>query len=168
VTAAELLAHAAVEEGLYAQAMPSFGAERRGAPVQAFNRISDKPVRTRMAVRSPDVVVVIDESLLSLNGVVSGLKDSSTFIASSSKPPAEVRRRLGLSCRVATVDALRLAREVLGAPITNTPMLGAFVKAVGVVKLDTVVKKVVERFGPRLGPKNAEVVKKAYEATVVE
>ncbi len=167
VTAAELLAHAAIEEGLYAQAMPSFGPERRGAPVQAFNRLSDKPIRTRGAIKQPDVVVVIDEGLLHLSEVSEGLKESSVLIACSSKAPSELKEELGLRCRVASVNALKIAREVLGVPITNTSMLGAFVKAAGIVKLDTVLAKVEERFGLKLGPRNVEVVRKAFEATEV-
>jgi len=167
VTAAELLARAAIEEGLYAQASPTYGTERRGAPVLAFNRLSDQPIRLRGVVTSPDVVVVIDEGLLQLKEVLQGLKEGSTFIACSSRPAAELKRRLRLEGRVASVDALKIAYEVLGAPITNTTMLGAFVKAASVVKLDTVVRKVEEHFGPKWGPRNAEAVRRAYEATEV-
>jgi len=169
VTAAELLAHAAIEEGLYAQAMPSFGAERRGAPVQAFNRISDRPIRTRGSIKEPDVVVVIDETLLSLEEVVEGIKPTGVFIASTPLGPGELKAKLGLKCRVATVDALKVAREVLGASITNTPMLGALIKVTGLVKLETVLGKVEERFGPKLGPLNVKAVRRAYEeARVVD
>jgi len=167
VTAAELLARAAIEEGLYAQATPSYGTERRGAPVLAFNRLSDQPIRLRGMIASPDVVVVIDESLLQLKEVLHGLKEGSTFIACSSRPAPELKGRLGLEGRVASVDALRIAYELLGAPITNTAMLGAFVRAAGVVRLDTVVRKVEEYFGPKHGPRNAEVVRRAFEATGV-
>jgi len=167
VTAAEILAHAAIEEGFYAQAMPSFGAERRGAPVQAFNRISDKPIRTRGSIKEPDVVVVIDETLLGLSEVVEGIKPSGVFVASTSMKPGELREKLGVKCKVATVDALKVAREVLKVPITNTSMLGAFAKAVGIVKLETLLSKVEERFGPKLGPLNVEAVKRAYEETEV-
>lgn len=167
VTAAEILAQAAIDEGLYAQAMPSFGPERRGAPVQAFNRISDRPIRTRGVVRSPDVVVVIDEGLLGMREVLEGVKRSSSLVACSSRPAAEVKRALKLEGPVASVNALRIALKTLGVPVTNTPMLGAFVRAVGIVSLSTVLKRVEERFGPKLGPKNVEAVKSAYEATEV-
>ncbi|MCX8205079.1 MAG: 2-oxoacid:acceptor oxidoreductase family protein [Candidatus Nezhaarchaeota archaeon] len=167
VTAAEILAQAAIEEGLHAQAMPSFGPERRGAPVQAFNRISDKPIRTRGVVKRPDVVIVIDEGLVALKEVLEGMKEGSKLVTCSSKPAKEVKRMLGLQGPVASVDAIRIALETLGASITNTPMLGAFVKAVGIVSLGAVVSKVEERFGAKLGPKNAEAVRRAYEATEV-
>ncbi len=167
VTAAELLAHAAIDEGLYAQAMPSFGAERRGAPVQAFNRLSDKPIRTRGSIKSPDVIVVIDETLLKLSEVLEGIKPETSFIVCTSRPPAELKKMLSLECKVASINALKIAREILKVPITNTSMLGAFAKVVGIVKLDTLLNKVEERFGPKLGPRNVEAVKRAYEETEV-
>lgn len=167
VTAAEILAQAAIDEGLYAQAMPSFGPERRGAPVQAFNRISDKPIRTRGPVRSPDVLVVIDEGLMRFKEIFEGVKDSGSLVACSSRPASELKKQLGLGGAVASVDAVKIALNTLGLVVTNTPMLGAFVKATGVVSLGTVVKRVEERFGAKLGPMNAEAVRRAYELTEV-
>ncbi|MEM4700277.1 MAG: 2-oxoacid:acceptor oxidoreductase family protein [Candidatus Nezhaarchaeales archaeon] len=167
VTAAEILAQAAIEEGLYAQAMPSFGPERRGAPVQAFNRISDRPIRARGIVRSPDVLVIIDEGLMRFKEVFEGMKSSSSLVVCSLRPASEIKRALGLEGVVASVDAIGIALKELGVAVTNTPMLGAFVRATGLVSLSTVAKKVEERFGAKLGPRNAEAVRRAYEATEV-
>ena len=129
VTSAELAALAAIEEGKYAQAFPSFGPERRGAPVMAFVRISDKPIVTREKVYTPDYVIVLDPTLLKLVNVEAGLKKGGTVIVNSSKSAAQIRKETGIKAKLAVVDASKIAVEIMRVPITNTTMLGAFVKA---------------------------------------
>jgi len=168
VTSAELLARAAINEGKYAQAFPSFGAERRGAPVLAFVRISENaPIRIRAEVAEPDVVVVLDSGLLRIVDVTSGLKDKGTFVVNTKKPAEEIASEFGAKWRLATVDASKIAQELLGVPITNTTMVGALIKATGVIELESLVKPLKERFG-RLAERNINAMKRAYEETTVK
>jgi len=129
VTSAELLALAAIGEGKYAQAFPSFGPERRGAPVVAFCRIDDERIRIRANIYEPDIVVVLDASLLTIVNVAAGLKPNGLVVTTSKDSPEKVRETLGIKTRVAAVDAVKIAREILGVPITNTTMLGSLVRA---------------------------------------
>ncbi len=168
VTSAELLAQAAISEGKYAQAFPSFGPERRGAPVLAFVRINSKePVRVRTEIKEPDVVVVLDPGLLSIMNVASGLKANGMVIINTRKQAEQLRKEFGFNWPLATIDATSIAKEILGIPITNTTMVGALVKATGIVKLESLVEPLKHRFG-RLAERNIEAMKKAYEQTLVE
>jgi len=168
VTAAELLAQAAISEGKYAHAFPSFGPERRGAPVLAFVRISNnEPLRIRAGITQPDVVVVLDPGLLTIVDATSGLKENGIFVVNTKKSGQQIRDELGIKWRLATVDANKIAREVLGILITNTTMVGALVKSTGMVKLESLVEPLKKRFG-RLAERNINAMKKAYEETVVK
>jgi len=168
VTAAELLAQAAISEGKYAHAFPSFGPERRGAPVLAFVRISNnEPLRIRAGITQPDVVVVLDPGLLTIVDATSGLKENGIFVVNTKKSGEQIRDELGIRWRLATVDANKIAREVLGILITNTTMVGALVKATGLVELKSLVEPLKNRFG-RLAERNINAMKKAYEETVVK
>jgi len=168
VTSAELLARAAINEGKYASAFPAFGAERRGAPVVAFLRInSKKPIRVRAEIDEPDVVVVLDPRLLHIVNVTSGLKEGGMLIINTIKPLKEVESELGTKWNIALVDATKIAREVLGVPIVNTAMIGALLKATGVVKTESLVEPLQYHF-PRLAEKNVRAIKRAYEETSVK
>jgi pyruvate ferredoxin oxidoreductase gamma subunit len=168
VTSAEILAQAAISEGKYAQAFPSFGPERRGAPVQAFVRVDpDHPVRVRSSITEPDVVVVLDPSLLSIVDVTSGLKPGGIVIINTVKTPGKIHEETGIKARIATIGATKIAQEVLGVPITNTTMIGAVIKATGVVQPESTFEPLKRRFG-RLGERNIEVMKRAYAETVIE
>jgi len=162
VTSVEMLALTAIGEGKYAQGFPSFGPERRGAPVAAFNRIDDEQIKVRSAVYKPDVVVVLDPSLVGLVNVTEGLKPDGTLIVNTPKSPEELKKELNFKGRVATVDASKIAWEELGVPITNTTMLGALIKVLDIVKLDSVKEPIEHRFG-RIAQKNLAALKKAYE-----
>ncbi len=167
VTSAELLAQAAISEGKFAQAFPSFGPERRGAPVLAFVRISDKQLRIRAGITEPDVVVVLDPSLLRIVNVASGLKDGGVLVINTRKSVEEIRSEFDIKQRLATIDATKVARELLGVPITNTTMVGALIKATDVVRLESVVEPLRHRFG-RLAERNINAMKRAYEETIVK
>ena len=168
VTSAELVARAAIDEGKYAQAFPAFGAERRGAPVIAFVRInSDKPIRIRAEVTEPDIVVVLDPSLLRVVDVASGLKAQGMLVVNSKKQPEQVKEEFGFDGSLATVDATTIARELLGVNIVNTSMIGALLKATGVVSLESLVEPLRQRFG-RLAERNIDAMKRAYEETVIK
>ncbi len=167
VTSAELLAQAAINEGNYAQAFPAFGAERRGAPVIAFVRIDDShPIRIRAEITEPDIVVVLDPTLLRVVNVASGLKSDGIQVVNTPKEPADIRREFGITGTLATVDATMIARELLGVPIVNTAMIGALLKAAGLVKLESLIEPLKERFG-RLAERNINAMQRAYEVTVV-
>jgi len=166
VTSAELVARAAIDEGKYAQSFPSFGPERRGAPVIAFLRISNEFIRTRTAIYEPDIVIVLDPGLLHAVDVTSGLKKNGKIIVNSRKSPAELRSQFAYEWPVATVNATRIARETIGMPITNTAMIGALLKVTQAVKFDSVVEQLRERFGAR-AKGNIEASKRAYKETVI-
>jgi pyruvate ferredoxin oxidoreductase gamma subunit len=161
------LAQAAINEGKYAQAFPSFGPERRGAPVLAFVRISNEPIRIRAEITEPDVVVVLDPSLLRMINVASGLKNEGTLVVNTRKSAEEIRTEFGIKWRLATIDATKIAQELLGVPITNTTMIGALIKATSVVDLESLVAPVNKRFH-RLADRNINAMKRAYEETSVK
>ena len=166
VTSVELLALAAIEEGKYAQGFPAFGPERRGAPVMAYNRISEKPIRIRSGIYQPDVVVVLDPSLMGLVNVTDGLKPGGLLIVNTAKPEKEIRDMLKYTGRLATVDATHIAREELGIPIANTTMLGAILKATRVLKFESLDAPIEERFG-RIAAKNKNALKRAYDSVKI-
>ncbi len=174
VTAAEILAEAAIEDGKYALAFPEYGAERRGAPVLAFTRIDDKPILEREPILEPNVVVVLDSSLTP-EVYMKGLREDGVIILNTSRSIDEVRehiRALGLKPpkKIALVNATEIALKWLRVPIVNTSMLGALVRVTGAVSLDTLTKIVYERFSSRstrLGEANVSAVKEAYEKVIV-
>lgn len=167
VTSAELLALAAIAGGKFAQAFPSFGPERRGAPVIAFARIADKQIRNRTAVRTPDAVLVLDPSLLSIVNTSDGLADGGFQVVNSNKTAAELRDTYGLQGKLAVVNANHIAIEEIGRAITNTTMLGALVKATGLVERDLLVQEIKNRFG-RIAEGNIKAFNRAFEECVVE
>jgi len=162
VTSAELVARAAISEGKYAQSFPSFGPERRGAPVLAFLRISDAFIRIRTDIYEPDIVVVLDPGLLRAVDVTSGLKDKGKVIVNSSKSPADLKSEFGYKWPVATVNATKIAGETIGMPITNTAMIGALIKVTGAAKMEALAEQLQERFGAR-AKGNIEAMNRAYK-----
>jgi len=162
VTSVELLALAAIEEGKFAQGFPAFGPERRGAPVLAFNRVNDKQIMVRSGIYTPDVVVVLDSSLVKLVNVTEGLKPDGILIVNTTHSPQEIREQLKYPGKIFTVDATHIAREELGTPITNTTMLGALIKATKVIKLDSLKGPLEHRFG-KIAQKNIKACKRAFE-----
>lgn len=166
VTSAELLATAAINSGKYAQAFPSFGPERRGAPVVAFCRIDDEPIRLRANIVSPDYVLVLDPSILRIVNVTEGLKQDGTLITNTRYTCEEIRKELDVKHRLATVNATHIALATIRLPITNTTMLGALVKASGAVEKDALKEPFEERFG-RLAEKNIAACDRAYDETEI-
>jgi pyruvate ferredoxin oxidoreductase gamma subunit len=165
VTSAELLARAAISEGKYAQAFPSFGPERRGAPVLAFDRISaDEPIRVRAEITEPDAVVILDSGLISIVDVAAGLKKGGKIVVNTKKSPEDIAADFDSNWGLAVVDATTIAQELLGVNIVNTTMLGALLKATGVVKIESLFEPLEDRFG-RLAERNINAMKKAFEDT---
>lgn len=169
VTAAEILASAAAIEGKWVQAFPSFGAERRGAPVQAYTRISDEPIYDRSFIYEPDVVVVLDEGLLDAdrNNIMLGLKPYGKLAVNSCQEPRVLAKKLRFSSDIATVDATSIAIEALGVPIVNTAILGAVVRIVNVARKESVMEVMKKKFPPALAEKNLKAFTVAYDRTVV-
>ena len=166
VTSAELLAQAAITEGKYAQAFPSFGPERRGAPVQAFNRIDPKEhVRLRVDITEPDHVVVLDPNLLKQVKVTSGLKEGGYVIVNTRKTIDEIKKEFNITFPVATVNATKIARENK-IPTVNTTVLGAVIKITGVVDKKSVVEPLRNRFG-KLADVNIKAMETAYEQVAI-
>lgn len=169
VVASQLLVEAAFREGKDVQAFPYFGVERRGAPVTAFAKISDKPIRDRSEIYNPNYVIVLDPSLVTVVDVLDGLVEDGMVLVNTEKSPEE----LGFENvkRIATVDATSIAIEhKLGsktAPIVNSAILGAFAKASGLVSLDSLVASILAN-APAKKEENAEAAKDAYNVVKVK
>ena len=158
VTAAVTLADVlSSEKGKYVQAFPEFGAEKRGAPILAFNRISQKPIRSHSQVYYPDIVVVTDPSLLGLVDIADGAKDDAIFLMNTTFDVPMIRERLKLGGRkIYSLDAYTIARDELGRAIPNVPMVAALVKVIGLMDLDKFRKNIEVSLSKKL---RAEVVK---------
>jgi pyruvate ferredoxin oxidoreductase gamma subunit len=167
VTSAEIVATAAIGAGKFAQAFPSFGPERRGAPVVAFARISEEKIMDRTAVLRPDAVIVLDPALIKMVKVADGLGEDGFLIVNTSKDKDEVILHTGFKGNLALVNANKISIEVIGRAITNMVMLGALVKATGLVKPEQIEGIILERFGGLLGQKNVEAMKRAAKETVI-
>ncbi len=164
VIASEVLASAFFKEGKYVQAFPAFGVERRGAPVTAFTRVDEQPIRIRHFIYEPDHIIILDPTLIENTQVDGGLKENGWIVINTDKAPKSFGRFSRF--RVATVDANRIAIEHrLGsptAPIVNTAILGAFAKITGMVGVDSLVEAMAE-FVPANKAGNAAAIKEAYE-----
>jgi pyruvate ferredoxin oxidoreductase gamma subunit len=165
VTSAELVAQAAIHEGIYAQAFPNFGPERRGAPVLAFLRVSDKQIRIRSKVYQPDVIVILDPTLLSSANPTNGLKKDGFVVINSNKSEDELRK-LFPGFKIASVDGSRIAREEMGVPITNTTMLGSLIKATKIIDLASLELPIKNRFG-LIAQKNVNAYTRAFSETQI-
>ena len=172
-TAALLFGEAALETGLYIQAFPEYGPERTGAPVASFNRLSKKPIRIHSGVTNPDVVLVLDPTLIGKVDVLEGLPDDGVLIINTKKTPEEIRKDLNIQGKkLYTVDAYSVSMETIGKAIPNTPMLGSLIKATNLLNFDhlleSVKKKLKIKFRGKpeeIVDKNIEAIKKAYQET---
>jgi len=170
VTASNILATAAYLDGYRGvQAFPFFGSERRGAPVSAFIRLSDREIRTRSLIYEPDVVIVLDPSLPTQIDVAAGVKRDGCIILNTPRKPSEVSFKGDF--KIATVDASSIAEElnlkVAGIPIYNTPMLGVFSKATNLVRLESIKEAIVKHFGGKRAELNVKAAEIAYQRTMV-
>lgn len=161
VTSTELLARAAISQGKYSQSFPSFGPERRGAPVQAFLRISDEPIRIRTNVYEPDIVIIVDPLLMQTQDMTVGLKPGGKILINTTKSFEEMKSKFG-NWEIAVVNAKEIALETIKLPITNTALMGAFAKFTGAVDISFIEEQIKERFGSRAGA-NIEAMKRAIE-----
>ncbi|MGD8843135.1 MAG: 2-oxoacid:acceptor oxidoreductase family protein [Gammaproteobacteria bacterium] len=161
VVAAYLLASAAFAEGRYGQAFPAFGAERRGAPVTAFVRIADAPIRRRCEVRLPDFLIIQDQALLRVQGVLDGLKPGGGILVNSNGPSSELSAEYDRE--MVSMPATALATEVLGRPVPNTALLAAFLSLTGMLPREALVKALAARFRGKVLEKNTQLIGRAAE-----
>jgi pyruvate ferredoxin oxidoreductase gamma subunit/phenylglyoxylate dehydrogenase gamma subunit len=163
VKAGEILVHASVAEGGFGNSMPFFGFERQGAPVTSFVRLDDKKIRPKNKVYHPHAVLVLDPSLLISSNVFEGLRNDAILVVNTRSADVKAIVRSDKVKTVAYMDATRLALELLGKPITNTIMLGVFIRVTGWVGKEQMEKKVDMFFGGR----NVEAFRAGYDNTVI-
>ena len=173
VTAAKLVADTALMQGAYIQAMPEYGPERTGAPLKAYTRVCDEPIEIHNNITDPDVVVVLDDTLLEIVDVTEGLKDDGVIVLNTELTNEEARKLLGVgeNTKVATVDASGIAMDTIKRDIPNTPIVGALAKATGIVPVDLVKERLTETFGKKFSQEmidaNLSSVDRAYEEVSV-
>ncbi len=169
VTAAKVLADACLSGGRHVQAFPEYGPERAGAPLRAFNRISSEPIRMHCPVLKPQVISVVDPTLIDVINVAEGATEKAVFIINTSKDPKEVREKLRVfpEQKVFTVDATKIAIECIGRALPNAAMLGAVCKATDLVSLDHLLEDVKKSFGKKFSQKiiegNLKATTRGYE-----
>lgn len=169
-TGSSLLGEAIVSMGRYVQAFPDYGPERMGAPMRAYNRISDEPITIHCGVAAPQVVLVLDPSLLGKVDVTQGLPEDGTIIINTAKNPSEIRTKLKLKGRkLYTVDADRISTETIGRSFPNTPMLGALIKTTNVVPINEILESTRHRLTKKFRNKpeaiegNIKAIERAYQ-----
>jgi len=174
-TASLLLGEACLGEGRHIQAFSEYGPERMGAPVQSFNRVSDERIRLRCNVTAPQVVVVLDDSLIGPVDVTEGLPAGGKIIVNTAVSAAEMRRRLKLTDgEVFTVDASRIAKETIKRDIPNTPMLGALARVTGILKLESLLEDTRKRLEKKFASKpevitgNLQAMERGYQEVTHE
>ena len=170
-TAALLFADAALASGKYVQAFPEYGPERMGAPVASFNRIASKPILIHSGVTNPDVVIVLDPTLTDSIDVTEGVSQDGVIIVNTEKSVADIKNDLGIAgnIKVFAVDASTISKETIGRDIPNTPMLGALIKATGILDfnemMDDIRKKLEKKFKskPEVVAGNVKAIERAYK-----
>ena len=171
-TVAEFLALVALNEGKYSQGFPEYGPERSGAPIKGYTRISEGRIKMHSAIYHPDIVLVLDSSLLDSVNVCDGLKEGGIVIINTTIPIPELEAKYSFlkGKKVWTLDANKIAKDEIGKAIPNMPILGALVKASGVVKMDSVINDIRAEFTKKFSPKilegNINAVKRAYEEVI--
>ncbi|MFA6047840.1 MAG: 2-oxoacid:acceptor oxidoreductase family protein [Parcubacteria group bacterium] len=166
-SAAEILAQAALHEGKFVQAFPSFGPERSGAPTKTYVRISNHEIRTREPIVDPDIVIVLDETLLEATKVTEGLDKNEALIINSQKPAHEIGEMIKFNGKIYPVDANGISMEIVGQPRPNTVILGKIVKIAEIVKLESVVSEFRKIFEGKIGKENCDknilAIERAYD-----
>jgi pyruvate ferredoxin oxidoreductase gamma subunit len=174
VTAAKVLADACLSGGRYVQAFPEYGPERSGAPLRAYNRISNKEIRMNCPVLKPHVVSIVDATLLDGINVTEGSTKNAIFIVNTSKNPKEIRERLKAAPgqKVVTIDATKIAIECIGRALPNAPMLGVICKITNIISLDQLLEDIRKSFGNKFSQKiidgNLEAARRGYEEVIEE
>jgi pyruvate ferredoxin oxidoreductase gamma subunit len=169
VTAVKVFADACLSGGRYVQAFPEYGPERAGAPLRAFNRISDKPLRLHCPVTKPNIVVVVDATLLDSVKITDGTPDDAAFIVNSSKDPKAIREKIKAkpTQKIFTIDATKISIETIGRPMPNASLVGTVAKVSGLLSLEAALIDVKKSFGEKFPQKiidgNLEATRRGYE-----
>jgi len=166
--AVRTLARAAINQGKFAQGMPEFGAERMGAPIRAYTRISNSKFSLYCAIVNPDIVVILDPSLINMVNVTEGLKKNGKVLINTAQSPDEIRKQFNLNnYQIYTIDATGISVAELGRPMPNTPMLGTLTKVVGMIDLNDLLKDIKhdfsEKFSPKVVEANVKSIKRGFE-----
>lgn len=159
VTAAKMLGEACLIAGKFVQAFPEFGPERMGAPVRAYNRVSDEPIRLHSQVTNPRYVLIADPTLIGTVGVTDGAPEDAVFIVNTHRSPAEMRTELGLNgkgAKVYTLDASKISLETIGRQMPNTPLLGALAKVTSIATLESLIDNFKEHYAKKFSAKVIE------------
>ncbi|MCK5235971.1 MAG: 2-oxoacid:acceptor oxidoreductase family protein [Deltaproteobacteria bacterium] len=178
VTAAKLLGETGLFEGKYVQAFPEFGPERMGAPVKAYNRLSDEQIKMHCQVTAPSVVLIVDPTLIGMDlaggmetsgGVTEGALEDGIFIVNTPHAPSEMRKKLELlpTQKVFTVDAAHISIDTIGRLLPNTPMLGALTKVTGIIEFDSLISNFKDNYSKKFSEKilngNVDAMKRGFE-----
>src|SRR6056297_79840 len=166
VTASELIAIAAFEDGLYSQAFPSFGVERTGSPIEAYTRIDKKPIKLREHIYNPDILIVLDASLLHVINVAHGCDEETSIVVNTAKDKKDLGLKLPPE-NIYTIDATKIALNIIGKDIANTTILGAFAHNTGEISLEGLKKAVAQKFqekGKKIIDKNTKAVERSYNS----
>jgi pyruvate ferredoxin oxidoreductase gamma subunit len=167
-TASQFIVEAALDQGKYIKAFPEYGPERRGAPIVAYAKISDKPIYSYAPVTKPDIVMVIDDTLIGFVDVTEGLKSSGILIVNTDMPLAKIKQKIKFKGKIHIVDATKISIDLVGKNLPNIPMLGALVKITNVVSMDSLKNKINEKFLKKIGDektkKTVETLIKGYES----
>ncbi len=169
VTAVKVFADACLSGGRYVQAFPEYGPERAGAPLRAFNRVSDKPLRLHCPVTKPNIVVVVDATLLDSVKITDGTPDDAAFIVNSSKDPKAIREKIKAkpTQKIFTIDATKISIETIGRPMPNASLVGTVAKVSGLLSLEAALIDVKKSFGEKFPQKiidgNLEATRRGYE-----
>ena len=169
VTAAKLVAETALSQGRYMQAMPEYGPERTGAPLKAFTRVCDEPIEVHNNITNPQIVVVLDDTLLDIVTVTDGIDKNGYIILNTSMTPDEARAKLGVdkNITVAVVNATEIAMQTIKRNIPNTPMVAAVSKVTDVIPLDSFLEHLKSTFGSKFSQEiidaNLKSAERAYE-----
>ena len=172
-TAALVFAESIISAGKYAQAFPEYGPERMGAPMQAFDRVSDEPILVHCNVQNPEIVVILDESLIYAVDVKAGVPENGIYIVNTDRTPAELRSHMKLeNGKVFTLDATKISMETLGKNIPNTPMIAALINVTKILDFDAVIEetkyKLSKKFREDVVNKNVTAMERAYKEVVSE
>jgi pyruvate ferredoxin oxidoreductase gamma subunit len=172
-TAAMLFAETAIDEGKHGQGFPDYGPERMGAPMRGFTRISDNPILVHSGIEEPQIVVVLDQTLLDSIDITEGVPEDGIIIVNTHLKPNEIREKLKLKGKkVYTLNATQIALDTIGRPIPNTVMLGALIKLTKLFDIDIMEKNITKKFTKKYGEKvavgNVKAIKRAFEEVVSE
>lgn len=166
-SASQLIVEAALDQGRQIQAFPEYGPERAGAPMVTYARISDSQIATYEPVLKPDIVLVIDPTLIGQVDVTKGMTEKNILIVNTTESPVDIKKKTGFKGKVCTVDATGISIKLLGRNIPNTPMLGAMIKVTGLIDMKHLAKKVEGMFLKKIGAEktqaNIDAIKKAHD-----